>query len=207
MVASILFFIIDNLGLLLIGILLLIILYSWITMFINKDYKFIADYSKKYRNRVLTIKDLDKIKHEIEHMEGRQFEIFSEWLFKNTGKYKSVTLTPSVNDEGRDLILTDNHDNTIFVECKRYTENATVTEDFMIGREICQKLTGAIVAEGIKQGIIITTGNIHQNAWDYIVKLEKNSDIRMEIITLKDIMRMIQEINSSEVLNIVGLEY
>lgn len=201
---DILFFIIDNFTLILIGIGLIIIIYSWITIFVNKDYGFIADYSRKYKNRVLTIKDLDKIKHEIEYMEGRQFERFSEWLFKNIGKYKSVTLTPAANDEGRDLILIDADDNTIFVECKRYTENATVTEDFMIGREICQKLVGAMVADTIKRGIIITTGNIHQNAWDYIVKLEKNSDIRIEIITLDDIMRMIKKINSPEVLNVVG---
>lgn len=201
---DILFFIIDNFTLILIGIGLIIIIYSWITIFVNRDYEFIADYSRKYKNRVLTIKDLDKIKHEIEYMEGRQFERFSEWLFKNIGKYKKVTLTPAANDEGRDLILIDADDNTIFVECKRYTENATVTEDFMIGREICQKLVGAMVADTIKRGIIITTGNIHQNAWDYIVKLEKNSDIRIEIITLNDIMRMIKKINSPEVLNVVG---
>lgn len=204
---DILFFLIDKFTLILISIVLLIIAYSWISMFINKDYKFIADYSRKYKNRVLTIKDLDKIEHEIKHMEGREFEIFCEWLFKNIGKYELVTLTPSENDEGRDLILVDNEKNKIFVECKRYTEKATATEDFMIGREICQKLVGAMVSEKIEKGIIVTTGNIHQNAWNYINKLENNTDIKIEVVKLDEIMKMIEKINSSEVLSVIGLQY
>lgn len=202
-----LFFIINNFGLILLGIVLTITLYSWITMFKNRDYNFIIDYNRKYKNRELTVHDLDNIKHEIEHMEGREFEVFSEWLFKKIGKYKSVTLTPAENDEGRDLILIDENNNKIFVECKRYTDKATTTEEFMIGREIWQKLIGSMIADNIEKGIIVTTGNIHQNAWDYINKLEKNTGIKIDIIALDEIMRTIERINSSEVLDIVGLDY
>lgn len=205
MIRSVILFLYNNFSTIVLVLFLSAILYSWISMFINKDYKFISEYNEKYRNRILNLNDLDKVKYEIKHMDGREFEIFSEWLFKNIGKYNSVTLTPAVNDEGRDLILVDENNNTIFVECKRYTGNATVTEEFMIGREICQKLVGAMVANGIKQGIIVTTGNIHQNAWDYIVKLESNSDAKIEIMNLDDIIRTIQEINKAEVLSIVGL--
>lgn len=202
-----LFLIYDAIKLLLIVIPVGLIVYYWISMFINKDYKFIVDYSRKYKNRELSIDDLEKIENEIKNMEGRQFEIFSEWLFKKMGKYKSVTLTAAVNDEGRDLILVDEHNNTTFVECKRYTDKATVTEEYMIGRVVCQKLIGAMVVDNIEKGIIITTGNVHENAWNYITKLEENTDIRIEVMNLDDIMRMVQEINSSEVLNIVGLNY
>ncbi|WP_186430863.1 restriction endonuclease [Clostridium sp. BSD9I1] len=205
MIKSIISFLYNNFNTIVLVLFLAAILYSWISMFINKDYRYIAEYNRRFRDRVLTSEDLQNIKHEIEHMEGREFEIFSEWLFKNMGKYKSVTLTPATNDEGRDLILVDRNDATTFVECKRYTDNATTTENFMIGREICQKLVGAIVAEGIKQGIIITTGNVHQNAWDYIVKLEKNSTVGIQVMTSDDIMRTIQEINKAEVLRVVGL--
>lgn len=205
MVKTTILFLYNNFNNIVLVLFLAAILYSWISMFINKDYRYIAEYNRRFRDRVLTSQDLQSIKNEIEHMEGREFEIFSEWLFKNMKKYKSVTLTPAVNDEGKDLILVDENNNTVFVECKRYTDNATVTEEFMIGREICQKLVGAIVAEGIKEGLIVTTGNIHQNAWDYIVKLEKNSDVNIEIMNLDDIMRAIQEINEAEVLRVVGL--
>lgn len=207
MLVDILSFSFRNISSLLIIIFILISVYSWITIFKNKDLKFITQYDKKYVHGVLTPKDLRNIKHQIKYMDGRKFEIFSQWLFKNMEKYKTVTLTPAEYDEGKDLILIDNDDNTIFVECKRYTESATFTEQYMIGREICQKLVGAIVADGITNGIIITTGNIHKNAWNYIVKLEKNSNIKIDIITLDEIMRNIQQINDSEVLNVVGLQY
>lgn len=205
MIKSIISFLYNNFNTIVLVLFLAALLYSWISMFINKDYRYIAEYNRKFRNRVLSSEDLQNIKYEIEHMDGREFEIFSEWLFKNMKKYKSVTLTPAVNDEGKDLILTDENNNTIFVECKRYTDKATSTEEFMIGREICQKLVGAIVADGIKKGIIITTGNVHQNAWDYIVKLDKKGEIDIEIMKLDDIMRAIQEINKAEVLRVVGL--
>lgn len=145
--------------------------------------------------------NIPKIKENIMKMEGREFEIFCARLFEETGKYKSVELTPPQYDGGKDIIL----DGKIYVECKRYTDGATKTEEYMIGREICQKLVGAIVAEGLKQGIIITTGNIHQNAWDYIIKLEKKSDIRIEIMDIDDIMNMVKSINTTEVLGWVGL--
>lgn len=207
MVKSSMLFLYNNFSTIVVVLFLSAILYSWVSMFINKDIQFIAKYNQRYKNRVLTSEDLHRIKHEIEHMEGREFEIFSQWLFKHIGKYKSVILTPSVNDEGKDLILTDENNDTIFVECKRYTSTATSTEEYMIGREICQKLVGAIVAEGINQGIIITTGNVHQNAWDYIVKMDKNSSVHIDIMRLDDIMRTIQDINSPEVLEVVGLGY
>lgn len=198
-----LLFIYDNVKLFVFIVITLIIAYSWISMFIHKDHKFIAEYSRKYKDRVLTTKDLDIIECKIKNMEGRQFEIFCNWLFKNMGKYESVTLTPERNDKGRDLILVDRSSETTLVECKRYTDKATITEEFMIGREICQKLIGAMVVDNVKKGIVITTGNVHQNAWDYINKLEKNTDIRIEIMNLDDIMKVIQEINSAEVLNVV----
>lgn len=182
-----------------------IVLYGWISLFKNKDYKSVREYNRKYANRVLSSKDIINIRHEIKQMEGREFEYFCEWLFKRIGKYKSVILTRTENDEGRDLILVDEENDTVFVECKRYTDSATINEDFMIGREICQKLIGAMVVDNIEKGIIITTGNIHKNAWNYITKLERNTDITIDILTLDDIMRMIQEINSAEVLNVVGL--
>lgn len=204
MINNILIFIYEESSYILPTIVVSIILCSWISMFKNRDYKILLEYNKMYRNRVLKFKDITDLKYKIKQMEGREFEYFCEWLFKNIGKYRKVTLTPAANDEGRDLILVDKNNETIYVECKRYTEDATVTEDFMIGRVICQKLVGAMVVDNIEQGVIITTGNIHRNAWNYIVKLEKNTDINIEIIALDDILRMVEEINSLDVFNVVG---
>ncbi|MBY6778031.1 restriction endonuclease [Clostridium botulinum] len=205
MIRDILEFIINNLTTVIIMIIVLYLIYNWITMFINKDYKFFEEYNKKYANRVLTGNDIRTIKNELKDMDGRDFELLCEWLFKKSGKYKSVILTPEQNDGGKDLILVNENNETIFVECKRYTENASSTENFMIGREICQKLIGAMVVDNIKSGIIITTGNVHINAWNYINKLEENTDIRIDVITLDEIMNIILEINSSEILSVVKL--
>lgn len=90
----------------------------------------------------------------------RQFEVFCYELFKALG-YKAH-LTPEGPDGGKDVIVNSN----IYVECKRY--NST-----MIGREICQKLLGALTADKMKEGIIFTNGQIHQNAIDFMHKTDK----------------------------------
>lgn len=173
------------------------IILQWILMFKNKDYKYIR---KKYTN--INSTDISKIKRVIQHLDGRQFEELCAWLFSKSGKYKSVILTEAERDGGKDIIL----DDEVYVECKRYADKATITEDFMIGREICQKLVGAMVADGFKKGIIMTTGNVHRNAWDYIINLEKNSpDIKIDFLLLDDIIKMIREINSTEIFDIISL--
>ncbi|WP_252236130.1 hypothetical protein [Clostridium sp. CH2] len=90
MIRDILEFIINNLTTVIIMIIVLYLIYNWITMFVNKDYKFFEEYNKKYANRVLTGNDIRAIKNELKDMDGRDFELLCEWLFKKSGKYKSV---------------------------------------------------------------------------------------------------------------------
>jgi hypothetical protein len=85
----------------------------------------------------------------------RQFEIFCYELFKALG-YRAK-LMPDGPDGGKDVIL----DNRIYVECKRYN-------DSKVGREICQKLLGAITRDRMNEGIIFTNGDIHQNAIEFL---------------------------------------
>lgn len=133
-----------------------------------------------------------KVKKEhLDKLTSLEFEGFCKWLFENTGQYKSVEITPPSNDKGHDLILTTLNDETIFVECKRFDED-TETEDFIIGRVICQKLIGAMASSNVKKGIIITTGKIHQNAIDYIEELRKNSLYEIDILTTVDILTLLE---------------
>lgn len=170
----------------------IIILYSWIDMIINNPFKDIKEYYKLYNT-----KDINELIENIKYMDGREFEEFCTLLFKKTGKYKSIELTDPTHDGGKDIILTDMNDKKIYIECKRYTNKATKTEDYMIGREICQKLVGAMVGDGITKGFIITTGNVHQNAWDYIYKLKQNQkDISIDILNLNDIKNMLINIKN-----------
>lgn len=90
----------------------------------------------------------------------RQFEIFCYELFKALG-YRAY-LTPPGPDGGKDVIVNNN----TYVECKRYNSS-------IIGREICQKLLGALIADKMKEGIIFTNGKINQNAIEFMKKTDK----------------------------------
>ena len=192
LISNSLMFLINNFEDILIIMFTIIILYSWTDMIINNPFKDVKEYCKSYNP-----KDINELIENIKHMESREFEEFCTLLFKKTRKYKSIELTDPTHDGGKDIILTDMNDKKIYIECKRYTNKATKTEDFMIGREICQKLVGAMVGDGITKGFIITTGNIHQNAWDYIYKLKKNQkEISIDILNLNDIKNMLINIKN-----------
>lgn len=174
-----------NMALIVIAILSLI---SWVRMLIDMKKNPIV--SKYYD---LSNEDICEIKNIIKNMDGRQFEKFCEYLFKQTGRYKEVILTQATHDGGRDVILTTHDGEVIYVECKRYTDQAR-REEWTIGREILQKLTGAMISNNVKHGIVFTTGNIHQNGWDFINKLEANNpDIKIEIYNMDTIMQMVKE--------------
>lgn len=153
---------------------LLLIIYSILWIIRTKSLK------KKTYNGVT----LDNI----HNLSGREFEKFCNWLLQQNG-YKTTLLSES-NDYGRDIII-HNGNEDIYVECKRYTPNATKTEKYMIGREICEKLAGAMVSNGVSKGIIMTTGNVHANAIEYINRLKKNSNLNIQIWNMRDIEKLL----------------
>ncbi len=185
-------YIYDNFGTILVVGFIIICIIEWLDMLFNSKNKFkiITNHNHNHNN-VYISEMIEKIKK----MEGREFEEFCFWMFKSLNTYKSVKLTPATNDEGKDIILKDNEDNYIYVECKRYTEKASINEEFMIGRPICQKLVGAMISDNIEKAIIVTTGNVHQNAWEYIIKLEKNTNIKIDIFTIEDIKQILKSID------------
>jgi restriction system protein len=166
-------------------------IFEWGKMIISKSYKFPLK-----EHYPLSEVDIRIAEYLIEHMKGREFEKFCAWLFRKSGKYKSVELTQAVADGGKDIILNGD----TYVECKRYSEGNGEYSTLEIGREICQKLVGAMVADGIKKGIIVTTGLIHKNAWEYLKSIEKNTDLELEFMIFDELIRMVREINSDEVL-------
>ncbi|MEG2917929.1 MAG: restriction endonuclease [Clostridium sp.] len=146
-------------------------------------------------------------KESIHNMTGLEFEGFCKWLFEENPQYTNVELTSQANDGGVDLILTSKDSEKIYVECKRYNikesyENGnpvtTKDEDFTIGRVICQKLVGAMMANNVKSGFIVTTGSVHQNALDYIKTLESSSSLTIKILTMKDIVEIIENRQGQE---------
>lgn len=134
-----------------------------------------------YRNIEYSYND---IKQKILEMNGFQFEKFCGKLYEQLG-YK-VEYTDQNNDYGRDLIL----NNSTFVECKHYTG------DNYVGREICQKLIGSMESFNITEGIVITTGHIHQNAFEYANRLTNKN---IDFVNFNDIMNMVDNIEPTKI--------
>lgn len=181
---SVLLFTINNIQSIIITIFIAAIIYTWLDFIFNKQYKNLYLYNTHYY--IKNTNDIDEIISRIKHISGREFEEFCVTLFKKTKKYKKVSLTPSSNDEGKDIILTDRNNIKSYVECKQWSECTT-----NIGREVCQKFIGAMISDNILNGIIITTGRLNQNAWDYLSKIRKNTNINIEILEIEDIEKLL----------------
>jgi len=230
-------YIIDNVGVILLCLVVFCSLFVAIDLFkdrnkykkinsnnipennLNSDDDFISSLRSKIQTliplnpedntKIKSSDKLDYIKERLIVMDGRIFEEFCVILFEKTGEYESVDLTPYECDGGKDIVLTTKlNSEKIYVECKRLTPKATSTEDFMVGRPICQKFIGAMYADGIHKGIIITTGNVHDNAREYIKKLELNNDnIKLNIIELGEILDMCNNFSENELSDIFKIDF
>lgn len=101
----------------------------------------------------------EQLKLMLSGLTPRQFELFTCELFKELGY--NTYLMPDGPDGGKDVIL----NGKIYVECKRYNSDT-------VGREICQKLLGAVVADKMEKGIVFTNGKVHNNALEFINKTD-----------------------------------
>lgn len=144
----------------------------------------------KSKYRKLEKEDLNILKNRILAMDPREFEIFSAKLFELYGYNAHVT--KSTGDGGKDIIL-QNKFGKAYVECKHFINGS-------VGRPIAQKLMGAMVADNINQGIIITTGTFTQQCVQYCRKLD--------ILTydMNDILEIAGNIGTTQVLRIAGNE-
>ena len=101
----------------------------------------------------------EQLKLMLASLTPRQFELFTYELFKGLGY--NAFLMPDGPDGGKDVIL----NGKIYVECKRYNCDT-------VGREICQKLLGAVVADRMEKGIVFTNGKVSNTAIDFINKTD-----------------------------------
>lgn len=118
----------------------------------------------------------------IRNMSPREFEVFIAEMFKAIGY--EVELTPETCDGGKDIVAFDGCGRKIYIEAKHYSEKNYV------GREICQKITGAMTIDGADECIVITTGQFNQNAIDCCVKYKN-----LTLMDLNDIMFMLKRID------------
>lgn len=163
----------------LVNIIFLICVFLLARYFLEKD---------KYKK--LEKQDFNILKNRILAMGPREFEIFSAKLFELYG-YKAY-VTKSTGDGGKDIIL-QNKFGKAYVECKHFINGS-------VGRPIAQKLMGAMVADNVNQGIIITTGTFTQQCIQYCRKLN--------ILTydMNDILEIAGNIGTTQVLRIAGIE-
>lgn len=134
--------------------------------------------SKFFRN-----KSYVDIVNQLRSMEAFEFEDWTSQLFCQLGYNARVSEKSGAihHDGGKDVIAINSSGDITYVECKRWSESEEFDE-YKVGREICQKLIGAMVGDGVTHGIVVTTGTIHENAYEYQCNLEKNNpNIQLEI--------------------------
>jgi HJR/Mrr/RecB family endonuclease len=163
--------------------------------FALKSFHYILErlyYYLKFRNTGMTYED---ILQRIKTVSPREFELLCGNIFKACGYY--VEVTEASNDYGRDIILNNN----IYVECKHYSDTN------FVGREICQKLIGSCASNGIKHGIVITTGTFHENAYEYKRRIEEKSEFELELWTIDNLIEMIEKIEPKHVVTTLNCLY
>ena len=110
-------------------------------------------------------------------MDGFEFESLCKTIFEQLG-YGRVELLPPVGDGGRDLIIHEPQGNTV-VECKHQPKTS-------IGRPIIQKLHSAVISEGARKGIVVTTGKFSRQAIEHAANLRPEIEL-IDIAMLRDL--------------------
>lgn len=101
----------------------------------------------------------------------REFEIWCSEYLSNLG-FINITLLPSGPDGGKDIIC-EKDSEKFYVECKRHHSSNSITSFHV------EKLLGAMIADNIFNGIIITTGTIYDDAELLLNKIKKPYSINI----------------------------
>jgi len=127
----------------------------------------------------------------LDDLSGFEFEDLMEDVFRNLG-YENVRQAARTADEGRDVLIEEVVDGTrraIIVECKH-----TGT----VGRPVVQKLHSAVATfdfDGLKRGVVVTTGRFTSPAQEYAQRLQQNDDLHpIELIDGEDLREIANEI-------------
>ena len=147
----------------------------------------------------LSEREMIIIKERVSKMSGRDFEVFSEKIYRLIG-YKTL-LTPLTNDKGRDIIMNRNNEK-VYVECKNYKNKSGV------GRPEAQKLCGAMVANNISKGIILTYNGANKNCIEYCKQI-RGKQVKIdsiEVINIIDLLEQCSSVDANEILGILGMQ-
>lgn len=133
----------------------------------------------------------------INRLKPREFEWFISELFKLKGY--GTELTQQSNDGGKDVIAYLD-DGITYIECKKYTKGISV-----VGREVINKLAGAMLGDRVFHGIVCTTGDINSKALKEIDKINYNGIINIKTMYMTDIINFCYECDPDKVCMLLSI--
>lgn len=109
-------------------------------------------------------------KHECYEKFSGDANEFEKWIaeFLTLKGYSNVLINSKDSDDGKDIIVQNKKGQNVYVECK--LRNPQSWENNVCKSEV-QKLVGAMIVDGVKNGLIITTAALEADAKEYIMKL------------------------------------
>nr|MBA3239875.1 restriction endonuclease [Acidobacteriota bacterium] len=144
----------------------------------------LADIITPYESQLEGVKALEEERKRLDQkvealcqMPPREFEEWFADLLMNLG-YEKVTLTPSSNDEGID-VLAEHKGMKVAVQCKRWKKN--------VGSPTVQNFLGAMQHAGALRGMLITTGSFSTSA------IKMSADHPIELVDRADLTDLIQK--------------
>lgn len=152
-------------------ILLIIIGFKFIKL-VLKSTNLLKMYRSEYEN-VERLKQGSINLKDLHSLSPLEFEHWCAELLESKG-YTDVIITPPSKDGGKDIICksgTEVH----YVECKRYLYSNDAS--YFIDIEVIRKLLGAMEGDGIKNGIVMTSGIVTQDVIDYVHSLPSSYSI------------------------------
>lgn len=100
-----------------------------------------------------------------------EFEIWCSEYLSNLG-FTNIMVLPIGPDAGKDIICEKNSEK-FYIECKRYSPNSYISS-FQV-----EKLLGSMISDNIKNGLIITTGDLSKEAKYTLKKIKKPYNINV----------------------------
>lgn len=105
----------------------------------------------------------------LELLDGFDFQKLCKDIFSKLNYGLVENIGQGGPDEGKDLIIHFNNEK-IVVECKHHPNG-------IIGRPVIQKLHSAVISEGAKKGIVVTTGTFSNEAIAYANKITPSIEL------------------------------
>lgn len=123
------------------------------------------------------------ILEDIYNLTSKEFEFWCGEFISRLG-YTKIFYSPN-EDEDTISLICSLYNEKVYVVCKKFLYAPAATS--VINEDICKKLIGAMLHDGVKRGIIITSGIIADSAIKYINTLPKS--YKLELLDGADIIK------------------